>query len=145
MSDELPQVDQADDSLTADVPVPPASGRLTGGEQPDPGRQIVRTACWLVLSLGFVAFIALPKVSTHLGVEAEPWDKQGSDYVWRVWWRSRHRIVDLGPAWGSTLVLGALAMVFAMLSIAAVWVALVSHERSAESATFSDIESSASP
>lgn len=109
-----------------------AVGQPEQEETGESGRPVVRAVLWLVLSLGFAAFIVLGKVSTHLGVEAVPWDKQGREYVWRVWWRSRHQIVDLGPAWGSALLLEVLALAFVVLSVAAVWIALVPDERAGD-------------
>ena len=84
---------------------------------------------WLVLLVIFTGFALLRQVTTNLGAEAPIWDKSGRDYVWRIWWRARHEIVDFGPSWGFTVVYLALALAFIALSVLAVWIALVPSER----------------
>jgi hypothetical protein len=88
-----------------------------------------RWLVWLALLAIATGFTLLRQVTTNLGVEAPSWDKSGRDYVWRVWWRVRHEIVDAGPSWGFTAVYIALALAFVALSALAVWIALVPNER----------------
>lgn len=109
------------------LPAEPAHAGDTMAES-ERRHPLARVIVWVGISAAFVAFVALAKVSTHLGVEAVPWDKRGREYVWRVWWRSRHQIVGLGPSWGSALALGTLAVAFVLLGVAAVWVALCADE-----------------
>lgn len=104
-------------------------GEPFGGEAAKPADDNrYRWIVWIVLLTVFAGFALLRQVTTNLGVEAPVWDKSGREYVWRIWWRSRHEIVDFGPAWGFTLVYIALALAFSVLSALAVWVALVPSE-----------------
>src|SRR5690348_14670488 len=98
MSDESPRIGAIDSTSNGDLPAGAAIEHSAAEPVFVPRRRILRIGIWLAASVGFVAFALLARVSTHLGVEAVPWDKHGRDYVWRVWWRSRHKIVDLGPA-----------------------------------------------
>lgn len=121
----------------------PVSNEVPAASLDSDSRQpVARFAVWLGLSVAFLAFVALAKVSTHLGVEAAPWDKHGREYVWRVWWRSRHQIVDLGPTYGSAVALGVLALGFLLLSVAAIWVVLVADQRPSDNAQASPSEPS---
>lgn len=112
-----------DDSIAS---VPPASARQQEPEAEDRQRWLI----WLAALVIATALAVLRSVTTNLGVEAlARSDKQGRDYVWRIWWRARHEIVDFGPAWGFTVIYVGLALAFVVLSALAVWVALVPGER----------------
>lgn len=84
-----------------------------------------RLLLWAALSAAFVAFIAVSRVNTYLGVEAPTYDKRGREYVWRVWWRARHDVMDAGPSWGFSLVLLVLVALFLLGCVLALWIALV--------------------
>jgi hypothetical protein len=89
----------------------------------------IRGFAWALAVIGFLAFIVLAHVNTHLGVQAVPWDKSGHEYVWRVWWRARNDFIHSGPGWAFLLVYFALALAFIGLSAVAFWIALVPDDR----------------
>lgn len=119
----------------------------TGPHEPREGDDVAlesgrrsRLAIWITLLAGFAAFASLARVTTNLGVEAPVWDKQGREYVWRIWWRARHQIVDFGPSWSFTLIYILLVLAFIALSVAAIWVALVPDEQATSDAEASPLE-----
>ena len=93
---------------------------------------------WIVWAIGitlFLGYIALARVHTRLGVEAFSWDKNGREYIWRVWWRARYHIVDLGHDRLFVFVYAGLALAFLALSALACWIALVPDDASSPAST----------
>jgi len=93
------------------------------------------TIVWAATGLVATALVALIRVPTHLGVkvvEANPdseatltsSDFRGSDYLWRVWWRARHDMVDVSPSWLLGLALLGALVVFLIGVLAAYRLAL---------------------
>ena len=88
------------------------------------GRRI-RITFWGLFVVIFAAYVALWRVHTYLGVKAVAWDKNGREYVWRVWWRARNDMIGSGPATPVVVVYFILIALFLILSIYALWLALV--------------------
>jgi hypothetical protein len=106
----------------------------TSFEQPErfTGDQRFRWFAWAVGVAVFAAFVMLARVHTRLGVVAPPRDKNGREYVWRVWWRARDDVVNVGSDGTVAFVYVALAMAFVALGVLAFWLALVPDERAPE-------------
>jgi hypothetical protein len=114
---------------------------------------LARWIVWFAVSLGFVAFVALGRVHTYLGVKVKPTivsisgfqaqklDLNGREHIWRVWWRARHAVVDLGPGWGFTALMTTLTLLFIGLGILSIWVALVPEEAPAGGRQIADSDS----
>lgn len=86
---------------------------------------VVAWGAWALATSLFIAFALVWRVPTYLGVEAPAWDKSGTEYVWRVWWRARDSMVQVEPGWLFTLFyLGAATLVVVAGSFA-MWLILV--------------------
>lgn len=89
----------------------------------------LRWAVWVMLVAAFLAFLTLVRVHTHLGVKSSAFDKNGREYVWRIWWRARGQILSSGSsAPFQAFYLFALVAMFA-LSALALWLALVAGDQ----------------
>ncbi len=79
--------------------------------------------CWLTCVAGFAAFAGLARVTTHLGEKAYFFDRIGSDYVWRVWWRGLNSMIDV--RYPALLYAGLIAgcLVFVVAIAYALWLA----------------------
>jgi hypothetical protein len=88
-------------------------------------RRRLRWLVWAVAVAAFTGYVALARVHTRLGVDAPSWDKNGRENVWRVWWRARHEVVDIGSERAEGAGYIGLALLLLALSILACWVALV--------------------
>ncbi len=110
------------------TPLPAGSDDRDGDEAvvPPSGKKVrARFIIWTIAVTLFAAYFTLSRVNTRLGVEAVSWDKDGRDYVWRVWWRARNDIVDFGSDGLFVFVYVCLAMAFVALSVLAFWLSLV--------------------
>jgi hypothetical protein len=76
----------------------------------------------------FVVFIASVRVPTYLGLVAPAWDKEGIEYVWRVWWRARAEMVDVEQTWLFSALLIGLSVVVVVAASTALWLILVSED-----------------
>lgn len=103
---------------------------------------LTRWVAWGAVSIAFVVFVVLGGVHTYLGVKVKPTvvtigsfqterlDMNGHEHVWRIWWRARHEMMNLGSGWGFPVLLTTLGLLFIVLSIFSIWVALVPHDES---------------
>jgi hypothetical protein len=83
----------------------------------------LRPFVWAVAMVIFVGWAALARVHTHLGVAAGPFDKDGREVVWRVWWRARDDFVSReSPLVVAVYLL--LIITIVGLSAVALWIAL---------------------
>lgn len=106
-------------------------GARTGKAVGEPGARTIRWIVWAGSLVVFAVFTGVSRVHTRLGVEAFPWDKNGREYVWRVWWRARDNMITVDPPWVFTAAFFALVGLFVVFSVLAFWIALVPDERSA--------------
>lgn len=126
------------DLVILDPHMDESSGK-TGERDDDRSSRSLRWVVWGVSVAVFAAFSTLGRVHTHLGVKAVAWDKDGREYVWRVWWRARDDIIDLNPAWVFSGFYVVMIVAFLGLSALAFWLALVPIDRDCQSVTSVDL------
>ena len=96
--------------------------------------------CGLIALLGAAAsWISVP---TTLGVQVPETaipgidpslvDTSGNERIWRVWWRARGEFIELDHQWIVTTGLIVLLAVFAIGTMAAIWIALPPGSESVE-------------
>mgnify|MGYP001214366935 CR=1 FL=1 len=97
-------------------------------------RWSLRTRLIAFVLVCFAALIfAFVPLTTWLGVKVvatldyfgyQTWDKIGSDWVWRVWWRSRHAIFTTSHETLLTIGFVGLFIAFVLAGLWCVWLLL---------------------
>jgi hypothetical protein len=96
--------------------------------------------CGLIALLGAAAsWISVPTTlgvqvpeTAISGIDPSLVDTSGHERIWRVWWRARGEFIELDHQWLVTAGLIVLLAVFAIGTMAAIWIALTPGSESFE-------------